>query len=338
MRQVNNRQHAGWLLLEAITAIAIVGLLLAQLTQWLSSQQQQARLQQWQQLTERLQQAQQLYYQRFHQFADDLGHLQQAQLWQPHWQWPWRSEWLFERHTQGLLMTTELPSRRLATWLAKMLQGSRQQRWLLPPLQAGADEQWLHRQPQPQRPYLNQMQTELNMAQHDIRDVAELDAKQLRGDYIEADSWRGERLQVDERLQIGATQIYSDGQRLTVSADELIVDGRVRLMHPDNALLTQRLTVSDELRSEQFTANQLYAHQLQSATLDSDTVRATDVQIEQADIDQLFSQQIIVDRAQVGYLQAQDIVSDFSSVNQNWQQLSQLQNLWQQCLANGGCQ
>jgi len=204
-------KQQGFVMLEVITAVVIVSSLLLMINQaWQIKSSQQQR-QQWVIDAEQVRLAATNYW-AFNgvppAITRDVFTTQEMNA----LQFPWQQEWQFINGENWLELSVMAPSPIQAQWLAKQIAGAftRNSEFVMPiwqPQQSNAtNESYLHRQEQLDKPYLNMMETSLNMGFFDITNVNNLNTQRLTAESVSADAVEAISLKTGE---LTVTTLYA---------------------------------------------------------------------------------------------------------------------------------
>lgn len=199
-------KQQGFVMLEVITAVVVVSSLLLMINQAWQIKSSQQKRQQWIIDAEQVRLAATNYW-AFKgvppTITGDIFTTQEISV----LQLPWQQEWQFIHGENWLELSVMAPSPTQAQWLARQIAGAftRNNEFVMPiwqPQQSNAiNENYLHRQEQTDKPYLNTMETSLDMGLFDIINVNNLNtqrviAESVRADAIEANSLKTGELTV----------------------------------------------------------------------------------------------------------------------------------------------
>lgn len=180
----------GFVLLEVMTAVVILSTLMVVSTQVWQSLAQNRQQQDWVDDADIIRHASVDYWlkqgQPPTQLADIFTASQLSSL-----AMPWQRQWSFIENGQWLELTVTAPSLADATWLAGQIAGAftQAEKLIVPiwqPSATTATDQLLHRISILDKPELNSMQANLNMAYHAIDDVGSLNATNVNAASVQA--------------------------------------------------------------------------------------------------------------------------------------------------------
>ncbi|RUO78256.1 type II secretion system protein [Pseudidiomarina taiwanensis] len=189
------RDHkvTGFVLLELIVALTLIGVGLMFLGQWYAQQQQLSTRQTWVYDTELLISALQTQWQQTHKVPSDLSQLSHPDG-SSGFVEPWQQTWQVLPQAEHLQLQIAAPNHAEARWFASQLPGARavQEQVFIEVLepdysQVANAERFLHRQPQPQQPELNEMQVDLQMNGHALTNVSQLQATSASVTMVQSD-------------------------------------------------------------------------------------------------------------------------------------------------------
>ncbi|MDX1524693.1 MAG: hypothetical protein R3273_00355 [Pseudidiomarina maritima] len=215
---LRGKSSLGFVLLEVIIATVLLAASLLVFAQWQQVQQQQQQRHQWLADTERLQQAVRSYWSDTGQpppsFAQlqQHGHLQQLTT-------PWQQPWLLQPQQRYVNLRLTAPSAAAASWLAGQIVGASANAeqvlvtvWQ-PAQSYHPDSPYLYRVAITDAPQLNQMNTDLDLRQHNLLGI----------DQLRASAWYGQSLSAPEAQLV---QVQSEHGHFTmVTAAQAVIGG-----------------------------------------------------------------------------------------------------------------
>jgi len=198
-------------MLEVITAVVVVSSLLLMINQAWQIKSSQNMRQQWINNTEQTRLAATNYW-TFNGVppatTGDIFSAEEISV----LQLPWQQEWQFIKGENWLELSVIAPSATQAQWLAAQIAGAftRDNEFVMPiwqPQQGIAtNDIYLHRQEQPDKQYLNAMETSLDMGLFDIVNVNNLHTQRMTAESVRTDAIEANSLKTGE---LTVTTLYA---------------------------------------------------------------------------------------------------------------------------------
>lgn len=358
-------KQRGIILAEVVLAIVLSSGLLAIVVGWQQRQQQVEAYEQQLDYARQLMMVLQNYQQEFGSYPEHLAEIQASGYWENVFPTVQKAEWQWEFTAPFLDIRAQLPSAGQARWVAAQLPDARSNNAVLEIrmvqaaiISAVDTSVLLHRVAVADNPQLNQLATHISMQGHDIRDVGTLTANAVTAQQADMSRVNAEELRVENGLRLNNTRMTAVGNRLTVTAGLLELQGPVTIsglldLQGNNLIGVNQLTANQlnvqQVNGENVTANkvttellqvddlqvsanltlaQFHSHDLQVDLLTADTLTATTLSANQATINQL----------QADYIYATDVIAGARSISENYDLINTYQALWEQCVDVGGCQ